>query len=329
MMRLSGRLYRKSRSLRRPRTWAKEPVHLPSQGQVAAAPVQQGGRRTIKVVMASRCKMAIRCQARALPRRDTPPERADPAGSPTLVNGPPVIYLAYMSATLDADAAVSALASAIGEPTRARILVSLLDGRARTATELAAVAEVGPSTISAHMRRLGTARLVAVRRQGKNRYYSLSSAEVASLLERLSVFSAGKSSASVCRAPEHLRAARTCYDHLAGNIGVALRDRFATLGWMAIASSGGDETYALTPSGVSSFLSLGIDVEAARGLRRRFAFGCLDWTERRYHIGGALGAALLQFAHRKRWVRQDLDSRALDVTVLGRRELLARFGVTL
>jgi DNA-binding transcriptional ArsR family regulator len=240
-----------------------------------------------------------------------------------------VHYLEIMTGALDIDGAVSALAGAIGEPTRARILVSLMDGCARTGTELVALSDVTPSTVSAHLHRLQAAHLVTVRRQGKHRYYSLSSGEVASLLERLSVLAGGKRAALVCKAPEHLRAARTCYDHIAGTIGVALRDRFAALGWLTIASTGETETYDLTPRGVNALSTLGINIDAARGLRRRFAFGCLDWTERRYHLGGGLGAALLQFACRKKWIRQELDSRALRVTDLGRRELLNRFGVAM
>jgi DNA-binding transcriptional ArsR family regulator len=240
-----------------------------------------------------------------------------------------VLYLEAMDGGLDIDAAVSALAAAIGESTRARILVSLLDGRARTGTELVALTEVSPSTVSAHLHRLEAAHLVTTRRQGKHRYYSLSGAEVATLLERLSVLAGAGRTALMCKAPEHLREARTCYDHIAGAIGVSLRDRFAALGWLTISSTGEEETYELTPRGESSLSVLGVNVEAARGLRRRFAFGCLDWTERRYHLGGALGAVLLQFARRKKWLRQDLDSRALQVTDLGRRELLNRFGVAL
>jgi DNA-binding transcriptional ArsR family regulator len=232
-----------------------------------------------------------------------------------------------MTRALDIDGGVSTLAAAIGDSTRARILVSLMDGHARTGTELVALAEVSPSTVSAHLHRLQAARLVTVRRQGKHRYYSLRSGEVASLLEKLSVLAGGERAAPVSRAPQHLRAARTCYDHIAGTVGVALRDRFAELGWLKIISTAEHESYELTPGGVSSLTALGINVDAARELRRRFAFGCLDWTERRYHLGGALGAALLHHVCRKRWVRQDLDSRALRVTDLGRRELLTRFGV--
>jgi DNA-binding transcriptional ArsR family regulator len=227
----------------------------------------------------------------------------------------------------DTDSAIATLAAVMGEPTRARILVSLLDGRARTGTELAAIAEVGPSTVSAHLQRLAAAQLISVRRQGKHRYYSLGGAEVAALLERMSALAGTRCAPYVCRAPERLRAARTCYDHIAGSIGVALRERFTELGWLAAQASGDEETYEVSTSGVSAFATLGIDLGAARSLRRRFAFGCLDWTERRYHVGGSLGAAFLTLALKRRWVVQDLDSRALRVTAGGRRELLGRFGV--
>jgi DNA-binding transcriptional ArsR family regulator len=233
-----------------------------------------------------------------------------------------------MDVARDTDVAISALAAAIGEPTRARMLLSLMDGRARTGTELAAIAEVGPSTASAHLHRLEAARLVSVRRQGKHRYYSLSDVEVASVLERLSALAGRRPGPFLCNAPEYLCAARTCYDHIAGAIGVALRDRFTTLGWLTARTSGCDEIYELSAGGIAAFAALGIDVAVARAMRRRFAFGCLDWSERRYHLGGALGAAFLQLARKRRWVTQDLDSRALRVTELGRREMLGRLGVT-
>jgi DNA-binding transcriptional ArsR family regulator len=233
-----------------------------------------------------------------------------------------------VSAPLDTDAAIATLAAVMGEPTRARILVSLLDGRARTGTELGAIAEVGASTVSAHLQRLAAARLIAVRRQGKHRYYSLSGADVAALLEKMSSLAGVRCAPYVCRAPERLRSARTCYDHIAGSVGVALRDRFTALGWLAAKASGDEETYEVSSSGASAFAALGIDLGAARALRRRFAFGCLDWTERRYHLGGSLGAAFLTLALKRRWLVQDLDSRALRVTAGGRRELLGRLGVS-
>lgn len=218
------------------------------------------------------------------------------------------------------EAAVSQVAAAIGEPARTRILYALLDGRARTSTELAILAGVNPPTASVHLQRLKTARLVKMLAQGKHRYYSLAGTGVARMLEGMSVFAGGSRGKFVPNTPTRLRAARTCYDHLAGTLAVALHDRFQTLGWFST-------EYNLTLDGANAFSALGIDLDAARALRRRFAYPCLDWSERRPHIGGALGSALLQVAVKKRWVTQDLDSRALGITGLGRRELLARFGV--
>ena len=220
-----------------------------------------------------------------------------------------------------ADSDVSRIAAAIGEPARARMLYSLSDGHARTATELAIVAEVSPSTASVHLRRLQTEHLIKVMAQGKHRYYSLDGPNVAAALEALSVLAGGSTSRFVPNTPSRLRAARTCYDHMAGTLGVALHDRFHALRWLHA------DTYQLTPVGTKAFEALGIDLEAARGLRRRFAYACLDWSERRPHVGGALGAALLALALKRKWVTQDLDSRALAITGVGRREMLARFGL--
>jgi len=108
-------------------------------------------------------------------------------------------------------------------------------------------------------------------------------------------------------------------------LGVALHDRFTALRWLATDSTADGNAYDLTAAGTKAFGSLGIDVDSTRRLRRRFACGCLDWSERRFHLGGALGAALLDIALKRKWVRQDLDSRALNVTTSGRREMLARF----
>jgi DNA-binding transcriptional ArsR family regulator len=231
-----------------------------------------------------------------------------------------------MNATRDGDAAVSQIAAAIGEPARARMLFCLMDGHARTSTELAVVANVSPSTASVHLHRLKATHLVKVLVQGKHRYYSLEGAEVASVLEGLSVLAGGFRDEFVPNTPNRLCAARTCYDHLAGRVGVLLHDRFHALRWLSIVSKNGN-AYELTPAGAGAVEALGIDLEATRALRRRFASACLDWSERRPHVGGALGAALLKIALKKRWVAQDLDSRALAVTAFGKREMLNRFGL--
>ena len=228
-----------------------------------------------------------------------------------------------MNASIDSDAAVSRIAAAIGDPARARMLYCLVDGRARTSTELAMVAGVTPSTASVHLQRLKTQRLVKVVAQGKHRYYSLEGANVAAALEALSVLASGSRDVFVPNTPNRLRSARTCYDHIAGTLGVSLHDRFQALGWLSVAGS----VYDLTAVGAKAFEALGVDIEATRTLRRRFAYACVDWSERRPHVGGAVGAALLNVALKRKWVIQDLDSRALTVTRAGRREMLARLGI--
>jgi hypothetical protein len=200
------------------------------------------------------------------------------------------------------------------------MLYALLDGRARTSTELAILAGVNPPTASVHLQRLKSARLVKMLPQGKHRYYSLAGTGVARMLEGLSVFAGGSRDKFVPNTPSRLRAARTCYDHLAGTLAVALHDRFHELHWFS-------SEYDLTTEGTKALAGLGVDVKAARAMRRRFAYACLDWSERRPHIGGALGAALLHVALKRKWVTQDLDSRALEITKAGRPELLARWGV--
>ena len=215
----------------------------------------------------------------------------------------------------------SSIAAAIGEPARARMLYSLMDGRARTSTELAIVADVSPSTASVHLHRLQSEHLLKVLVQGKHRYYSLEGPNVAAVLEGLSVLAGSPRKKFVPNTPSRLRAARTCYDHIAGTLGVLLHDRFQALRWLS-------DSYDLNPKGAQALESLGIDIDATRALRRRFACACLDWSERRPHLGGALGAALLKIALKRKWVIQDLDSRALTVTSQGRRETQARFSAS-
>jgi DNA-binding transcriptional ArsR family regulator len=225
-----------------------------------------------------------------------------------------------------ADQAVSKIAAAIGEPARARMLYCLVDGRARTSTELAIVAEVTPSTASVHLHRLKTQRLIKVLAQGKHRYYSLEGTNVAAALEALSVLVGTQRNSFVPSTPNRLRAARTCYDHIAGTLGVALHDRFIAKGWLSAASTK-KPVYDITPAGAKALASLGVDLAAVRAQRRRFAYPCLDWSERRPHLGGALAAALLHLTLKRKWLLQDPDTRALSITSLGRRELQSRFAL--
>ncbi len=222
-----------------------------------------------------------------------------------------------MNATTAEDR-VAAIAAAISEPARTRMLCSLLDGRALTSTELSVVAGVTPGTASVHLNRLRKDGLVNVAAEGRHRYYSLGGAEVAGALEALLNVAGVKVKKLPPTTPEPLRAARTCYDHLAGAIAVSLHDRFEAKRWLKPVADNG---YDLTAEGVSCLTSLGIDVAAARSSRRRFAFACLDWSERRPHIGGALGAALLNMALQRKWLTKDLDSRAVRVSRRGVQEM--------
>jgi DNA-binding transcriptional ArsR family regulator len=235
------------------------------------------------------------------------------------------VYHQTMSVEM-ADASIARLAAAIAEPARARMLCSLMDGRARTSTELAVIAEVSPSTASVHLAKLKQQELVKVLAQGKHRYYSLGDDRVAATLESLMVLAGTRSRPFVPNTPSHLRWARTCYDHMAGEIAVALHDRLLANRWIA-KTSRDNVAYELTTLGARELATHGIDVPSMLSGRRRMACACLDWSERRPHVGGAVGAAVLNSALERKWVLKDLDSRILRVTKRGEREFFGRFGV--
>lgn len=205
------------------------------------------------------------------------------------------------------------------------MLCLLLDGHARTGTELATVAGVSASTASVHLAKLAQRRLVKVVPQGRHRYYSLHDAHVAAALEALTVVAGGPRAGFVPRTPERLRVARTCYDHMAGTLAVRLHDSLFAQRWL----SRGDNGYDVTRAGIEGLRGLGVDVDAARTSRRRFACACLDWSERRPHLAGALGAGVLQAVLDRKWIVRDLDSRALQVTRAGHRAFRERFGFEL
>lgn len=223
-----------------------------------------------------------------------------------------------------ADQELAKLAAAIAEPARARMLCCLLDGRARTGTELAVVADVAPSTASVHLNKLLEQKLVTVLAQGKYRYYQLAGAEAARALEALLNVAGIPRSRFVPTTPERLRKARTCYDHLAGEVAVALFAKFQQRQWISVSPSD-DAGCELSAEGEQAMLDLGIDLPTVLKARRRFACTCLDWSERQYHLGGALGAALLKCFLSHAWLERDLDSRALSVTPKGKRVLQKRF----
>ncbi|SEI20823.1 ArsR family transcriptional regulator [Pseudomonas fuscovaginae UPB0736] len=221
------------------------------------------------------------------------------------------------------DLSLAAVAGAIADPARARMLCSLLDGHARTATELAAVADIGASSASGHFLRLREQGLVEMLVQGRHRYYRLANPQVARALEALLAISARDVAPFQPATPSALRQARTCYDHIAGEVAVRLHDALLRENWIEAAG----KDYCLTEQGASAFARLGIDVEAVSRQRRRLAYPCLDWSERSPHIGGALGAALLELLLKRGWVNRHLDSRALSLTPQGSKGLASAFGM--
>ncbi|MFI7703676.1 ArsR/SmtB family transcription factor [Nonomuraea sp. NPDC049480] len=213
------------------------------------------------------------------------------------------------------DADIAPVAALIADPTRAAILTALLDGRALAAGELARIAGVSAATASAHLARLLDGRLVDVVRQGRHRYYRLAGHEVAEVLEVLARISARPPVRSLrqSRQARLLEEARTCYDHLAGRAGVGLLDGLRAGGYYAACD--------LTGEGERLLAGLGVDVAAARRSRRRFAPECLDWTERRSHLGGALGAAVTEALFSRGWYRRGTVPRAVILTDEGREGL--------
>jgi DNA-binding transcriptional ArsR family regulator len=224
------------------------------------------------------------------------------------------------------------VAAVVGEPARAAMLTVLMDGRAWTASELAGVAGVTPQTASAHLARLVAAGLIAVERQGRHRYHRLASQAVARMLEGL--MQHASASDWTRRAPrpgprdEALRHARTCYDHLAGRLGVAIADALLARGHIEIA----DEAGLVTEAGAGFFSRIGIDLSGPQAHGRRVDRPvcrlCLDWSERRPHLAGRLGAALCRHSFHAGWVRRIEGTRAVSVTPKGRTALTRHFGVS-
>ncbi|PYQ29065.1 MAG: transcriptional regulator [Acidobacteria bacterium] len=202
---------------------------------------------------------------------------------------------------------LAGVARLIGDPARARMLTALMSGKALTATELSLEANVSASTASSHLSKLTGARLIAIEKQGRHRYFRLFSADVASALEEL---------ACVARQPRTgptdpaLRVARVCYDHLAGERGVWMYEQLQTRKLFD------DEKF---------FANFGIDLGALTHSRRPLTRTCLDWSERRHHLGGSLGAAVLDRILALRWAKRELDSRALVFTARGADAFRAMF----
>jgi DNA-binding transcriptional ArsR family regulator len=218
---------------------------------------------------------------------------------------------------------LSTTANLIGDPVRIAILVSLLNGGALPAGELARIANVAPQTASGHLARLVQGRFLNVERQGRHRYYRLAGDEVASAIEALLVLAGrprpGEKGANVKRAsPGSLSYARTCYSHLAGWVGVRIADSLEEQGLLL---SPDTKAYTITADGRHWFAALGLKISGSDFDRPRTAIRCLDWTERRHHIAGTLGCALYRRFTELRWMTRIRDTRAVRLTDEGRSQL--------
>ncbi|MEX3976976.1 ArsR/SmtB family transcription factor [Paraburkholderia caribensis] len=222
---------------------------------------------------------------------------------------------------------LSRIGALLADPGRAAMLWALMDGTARPAGELTLIAGLSPSAASAHLARLTDGGLLALEVRGRHRYFRIASAEIASTIEALAnVAQATAPQRTVPRpartVPVDMRYARTCYDHMAGEVAVRVYERLIGGGLLAVH---GDALEA-TSNGTALLAQWGIDVSQQRGRRRRFACTCPDWSERRPHLGGALGAALLDSWSSQGWVERTERPRILRVTPIGHRQFDAFLG---
>lgn len=224
---------------------------------------------------------------------------------------------------------IAEVASLVGDPARANMLLALLDGRALTAGELAFAAHVSPPTASAHLGKLVDGRLLTVLRQGRHHYFRIASPLVARMLEGINLV------AAIDSPPRYrptgprdaaLREVRLCYDHLAGRVAVALADALVARGQLVLGDDGGE----VTPAGARFLGGFGIELAGPASRRyRAFCRPCLDWSERRLHIAGALGAGLARRCLELGWMERVRDTRAMAITPRGREGLRATFGIEL
>jgi DNA-binding transcriptional ArsR family regulator len=214
---------------------------------------------------------------------------------------------------------VTRISQLIGEPGRFRMLIALLNGNGCSASELAMAAGVSPQTASSHLSKLLSGGLVLCEQSGRQRVFRLKGSDVAAAVEALGALAHGQAESSV---PE-IRFARTCYDHLAGMLAIALRDELTRTG----ALRQGQQGFEVTRQGQQRFKELSINVDSLHQLRRGFGNRCLDWTERHPHIGGALGAALLARLLELRWIARVRGTRAVRVTHTGERGFEDIFGI--
>jgi DNA-binding transcriptional ArsR family regulator len=223
---------------------------------------------------------------------------------------------------------IAAAAALIGNPGRAAMLSALMDGRALPANELAAAAGLSAAGASGHLTQLLSGGLLTVVREGRHRYYQLANEHVAAVLEGLATLGNGpaRQSKPVRKQANPLRFARTCYDHLAGELGVAiasaLQDRM-------LLARGDGKRFAVTPAGAEWFeTKFGIEASALKPARHGIACGCLDWTERRYHLAGPLGASLLRRLFEMGLLRRRKEPRVVGLTAHGVEFVRAELGLS-
>ncbi|MGH6625172.1 MAG: ArsR/SmtB family transcription factor [Burkholderiaceae bacterium] len=220
---------------------------------------------------------------------------------------------------------IARLASTVGDPRRIQMLVLLMEGRALTAKELALGAGIEPATATAHLKRLLDDGLLESASQGRHKYFRFASEHVAQLVEMLMRVAPRRQAEPHAKADEPIRQARYCYDHLAGSLGTGLLALMLHKGWLQPDAGVDAKLLEVSAKGAKSLSALGLDLEEAQARRRQFACRCLDWSERRDHLGGALGAALAERFKALRWIERQKHSRVVLVTPLGR-QALARLG---
>ena len=272
------------------------------------------------------------------------------AGTGRPVTGDPLAGLGTAAAAQHGapyDSDIAPVAALLADRARAAMLMSLLDGLPRAAGELGQLAGVTPATASAHLARLLDGGMLAVQRQGRHRYYRLASPEVATVIEVLAQVSPVKPARGLRQSREAaaLAEARTCYDHLAGRAGVALLDALLATGTLTSqdpegAGAAGGPTgvgaayaiteaaagYAVTGPGAATLASFGVEVAGLLRSRRKFAGSCLDWTQRRPHLNGALGAAITSRLLQLGWIERGRSRRSVRVTPAGQDGLARTFG---
>ncbi|HZC27327.1 MAG TPA: helix-turn-helix transcriptional regulator [Actinopolymorphaceae bacterium] len=223
----------------------------------------------------------------------------------------------------------ASVAQLLASAARSTVVDALMEGRPLPAGELAQLAGVRPSTISEHLAALVGGGLVAVDAVGRHRYYRLASPSVAEALESLARICPPTRVKSLrqSRDARRLRLARTCYDHLAGRLGVALLDAMLAGGWLVPDYGAEGPGFTVSRAGTERLAGLDVDVEGCRRRRRRFARPCLDWTERRPHLAGAIGAAVAASLSDRGWVRRTGAGRGLRITPAGHAGLTSSFGL--